>query len=169
MHSAKRTRAGYLGAVTRVRGQIETLLNDSVNAQTVRTLSQQYDNSWERFVESHNYYISIIGSDSLEFYRTLEQFDQLHLEKIAFAREISGYLVDVTTYFNEIIMENSHLQKEHISPYAESVTSYKSNISRGSQHSSSSVVLEKRAQAVKANVALRLAQNKNSGESLKVK
>ena len=72
-----------MGAVTRVRGQIETLLNDSVNAQTVRTLSQQYDNSWERFVESHNYYISIIGSDSQEFYRTLEQFDQLHLEKIA--------------------------------------------------------------------------------------
>ena len=38
------------------------------------------------------------------------------------------------------------------------MTSYKSNISRGSQHSSSSVVLEKRAQAVKANVALRLAE-----------
>ena len=135
VHSAKTTRAGYLGVVSCVRCQIKTLLNDPVNAQTARTLSQQYDNSWERFVESHNYYMSIIGSDSQEFYRTLEHFDQLHLEKIAFARKISGYLVDAATYFNEIIMENSHLQKEHISPYAESVTSYRSNISRRSQHS----------------------------------
>jgi hypothetical protein len=157
MHSAKRTRAGYLGAVTRVRGQIEALLNDPVNAQTVRTLSQQYDSSWERFVESHNYYMSIVSSGSQEFYRTLEQFDQLHLEKIAFAREISEYLVDAATYFNEIVMESSYSQREHV-PYAESAISYRSNISRGSQHSSSPTVLEKRAQAVKANIALRLAE-----------
>ena len=45
VYSSKRTRAGYLGAVTRVRGKIETLLNDPTNAETVRTLSQQYDNS----------------------------------------------------------------------------------------------------------------------------
>lgn len=158
VYSSKRTRAGYLGAVTRVRGKIETLLNDPTNAETVRTLSQQYDNSWKTFVESHNYYMSIIGSDSQEFYHTLQQFDQLHLEKIAFVQKISGYLLDAATYFNEIIMDNSHLRREHTSPYAESVESYRSNSSRGSKHSSSSVVLEKRAQAVRANVALRLAE-----------
>ncbi|CAB4036970.1 Hypothetical predicted protein, partial [Paramuricea clavata] len=151
VYSSKRTRAGYLGAVTRVRGKIETLLNDPTNAETVRTLSQQYDNSWKTFVESHNYYVSILGSDSQEFYHTLQQFDQLHLEKIAFVQKISGYLLDAATYFNEIIMDNSHLRREHISPYTESVESYRSNSSRGSKHSSSSVVLEKRAQAVKAN------------------
>ena len=102
--------------------------------------------------------MSIIGSDSQESYHTLPQFDQLHLEKIVFVPKISGYLLDVATYSNETSLENSHLQREHASPYAESVDSYRSNVFRGTKCSSSSAVLEKRVQAVKTNVTLRLAE-----------
>lgn len=158
VQSAKRSRAGYLGAVTRIRGQIEALLDAPANAESVKSLSQQYHNSWNKFVESHKYYMSMMDSNSQEFYYTLQQFDHLHVDKVAFVQKISGYLLDAAAYFNEIIMDNLHLKREHVSSYAESVDSYKSSIPRGSKYSSSSVVLEKRAQAVKANIALRLAE-----------
>ena len=51
IYSLKRSRAGCLGAVTRVRGQIEPLLSDPSNVDTVRTLFEQYEASWKRFEE----------------------------------------------------------------------------------------------------------------------
>ena len=58
-------------------------------------------------------------------------------------------------------MDISHLQVEHVSTYAESVASSRSDNARGSEYSSSVPVLEKRAQAVKANAALRLAEQEH--------
>ena len=82
---------------------------------------------------------------------------KLHLEKTAFAQEISRYLLNAAIHFDEV-NARSHLQTEHVSAYAKSIAASKSDISRASRYSSSSVVLEKRAQAVKANAALRLAE-----------
>ena len=138
-------------------GQIEPLLSDPSNVDTVTTLFEQYEASWKRFEESHNYYMSMASSGSQEFYEMLQQFDQLHLEKTAFAQEISRSLLNAAIHFDEI-NARSHLQTERVSAYAESIAASKSDISRASRYSSSSVVLEKRAQAVKANAALRLAE-----------
>ena len=157
VYSLKRSKAGCLGAVTRVRGQIEPLLSDPSNVDTVTTLFEQYEALWKRFEESHNYYMSVASSGSQEFYQMLQQFDQLHLEKTAFAQEISRYLLNAAIHFDEV-NARSHLQTERVSAYAESIAASKSDISRASRYSSSSVVLEKRAQAVKANAALRLAE-----------
>ena len=79
------------------------------------------------------------------------------LRKTAFAQEISRYLLNAAIHFDEV-NARSHLQTEHVSAYAESIAASKSDISRASRYSSSSVVLEKRVQAVKANAALRLAE-----------
>ena len=62
--SSNRARSSDLGAVTRVRRKIEPLLNDPNNVEAVRTLFEQHEASWKRFVESHNYYMSIVSSDS---------------------------------------------------------------------------------------------------------
>lgn len=87
VHASRISRAGYLGAVTRVRGQIETLITNPTNAEIIRTLTQHYEDSWCKFIEAHNHFMSIIGSDSSEFYHTLQQFDQLHLGKLAFIQQ----------------------------------------------------------------------------------
>lgn len=120
VYSLKRSRAGCLGAVTRIRGQIEPRLSDPSNVDTITTLFEQYEASWKRFEESHNYYMSMAISGSQEFYQTLQQFDQLHFEKTAFAQEISRYLLNAATHFDEV-NARSHLQTERVSAYAESI------------------------------------------------
>ena len=114
VYSLRRTRAGFLRAVTRVWGQIEPLLSDPNSIDTVRTLVQQYEISWKRLEESHNNYMSTVSSNSQEFYQMLQQFDQLHLEKTAFAQEISRYLFDAAAHLDEV-NTRSHLKTEHVS------------------------------------------------------
>ena len=133
------------------------MLSDPNNVDTVRTLYEQFEASWAKFEDSHNHYMSMVSSDSQEFYQMLKQFDQLHLEKTAFEQEISRYLLNSAVQFDEV-NTRSHLLTENVSAYPESVAACGSDISRTSRYSSSSAVLEKRAQAVKANVALRWAE-----------
>ena len=109
--SSKRSRAGFLGAITRVRGQIEILLLNVENAQTVQIQLQRYDDAWRKFEDAHNGYLSLI-------------------------------------------------QKEHA--YAESVTSNRSSISKAPSQSSRSSAQEKRVQAAKAKLALRLAEDEQN-------
>ena len=49
IYSSKRSRAGFLGAVTRVRSQIEALL--------VNTNNERYQEAWRKFEDSHNSYL----------------------------------------------------------------------------------------------------------------
>ena len=69
--SSKRSRAGFLGAVTRVRTQIEALLVNPSNAQTVQILDEHYKEAWRKFEESHNSYMSLLNPDSVAFYKRL--------------------------------------------------------------------------------------------------
>ncbi|CAB3998013.1 Hypothetical predicted protein [Paramuricea clavata] len=52
--SSKRSRAGFLGVITRVRGQIEILLSNVENAQTVQIQLHRYDDAWRKFEDTHN-------------------------------------------------------------------------------------------------------------------
>jgi hypothetical protein len=143
--SSKRSRAGFLGAVTRVRGQIEILLLNVENAQTVQIQLQRYDDAWRKFEDAHNVYLSLISPHSLVFSDAVQQYNQLYTEKAIFSNRVSKYLQTCVENPINYISPNetlSTIQKEHA--YAESVTSNRSSISKASSQSSRSSAQEKK-------------------------
>ena len=92
--------------------------------------------------------MSMVSLDSQEFYQVLQQLDQLHIEKTAFAQEIFRYLLNAAIHFDEV-NARPYLQTEYVSAYAKSIAAPKSDISRASRYSSSSVVLEKNSSSSK--------------------
>ena len=122
------------------------------NEQTVQILDEHYKEAWRKFEESHNSYMSLLNSDSVAFYEAVEQFNLLY--------EVTVYLHNYeVTRSNRYVSETSprgSVKREHV--YAESVASHRSSVSRVSELSSRSSVKEKRIEAAKANLALRLAE-----------
>lgn len=161
--SSKRSRAGFLGAVTHVRGEIEILLLNVENAQTVQIQLQRYDDAWRKFEDAHNGYLSLISPHSLVFSDAVQQYNQLYTEKAIFSNRVSKYLQTCVENPIKDVSQNetlSTIQKEH--EYAESVTSNRSSISKASSQSSRSSAQEKRVQAAKAKLALRLAEDERN-------
>ena len=160
IYSSKRSRAGFLGAVTRVRSQIEALLIDTNNQQIVQILKERYQEAWRKFEDSHNSYMSLLNPDGEEFYHAVEHFNKLYEERTTLLQRITVYLQNYSVthsnrYSSEMSPKNS-VRSERV--YAESVASHRSSVSRTSDFSSRSSVKEKRIQAAKANLALRLAE-----------
>ncbi|CAB4029846.1 Hypothetical predicted protein [Paramuricea clavata] len=146
-------------AITRVRGQIEILLSNVENAQTVEIQLQRYDDAWRKFEDAHNGYLSLISPHSLVFSDAVQQYNQLYTEKAIFSNRVSKYLQNCEENPINHVSPNvtlSTIQKEHV--YAESVTSDRSSVSKASSQSSRSSTQEKRVQAAKAKLALRLAE-----------
>ena len=161
--SSKRSRAGFLGAITRVRGQIEILLSNVENAQTVQIQLQRYDDAWRKFEDAHNGYLSLISPHRLMFSDAVQQYNQLYTEKAIFSNRVSKYLQTCEENPINYVSPNvtlSTIQKEHA--YAESVTSNRSSISMASSQSSRSSAQEKRVQAAKAKLTLRLAEDERN-------
>ena len=158
IYLSKRSRAGFLGAVTRVRTQIEALLTDTNNEQTVQVLNERYQKAWQKFEDSHNSYMSLLNPDSAAFRQAVEQFNQLHDEKSTLSQRVIVYLhnYSVSNRYISEMSSKDHVESEHA--YAQSLTSHRSSVSRTSQLSSRSSAKEKRIQAAKANLALRLAE-----------
>ncbi|XP_028413873.1 uncharacterized protein LOC114536722 [Dendronephthya gigantea] len=152
--SSKRSRAGFLAAVSRVRGQIEALLANTGNVQTVQTLNERYKDAWCKFEDSHNYYMSLLPPDSTAFYEAVEQFNLLLEEKAVLLQRVTLYLHDSAITLSGSYERPSSLLRfvkgEHA--YAESITSRRSSlVSRSSTQ-------VKRVEAAKANLALQLAE-----------
>ena len=102
--------------------------------------------------------MSLLNPNSAALRQAVEQFNQLHDEKSTLSHCVIVYLHNYSVS-NRYVSETSprnHVKSEHA--YAESVTSYRSSVSRTSQLCSRSLVKEKRIQAAKANLALRLVE-----------
>ena len=160
IHALKGSRSGVLGAVSRARNQINVLLVDSNNTQTVQIQFDRYKELWRKFEETHNGYIALINPNCSEFDETVQQFSKLLEENIQFSDCVTQYLqtcVPTGISLHDLstaVGENTVKAEQR---YAESVVSHKSTISRASSHSSRSST-RKRAQAVKANLTLTFAE-----------
>jgi hypothetical protein len=134
------------------------------NAQTVQIQLQRYDDAWRKFEDAHNGYLSLISPHSLVFSDAVQQYNQLYIFYMAiFSNRVSKYLQTCVENPINYVSPNetlSTIQKEHA--YAESVTSNRSSISQASSQSSRSSAQEKRVQAAKAKLALRLAENERN-------
>ena len=139
IYLSKRSRAGFFGAVTRVRTQIEALLTNTNNEQTVQVLNERYQKAWQKFEDSHNSYMSLLNPDSAAFRQAVEQFNQLHDEKSTLSQRVIVYLhnYSVSNRYISEMSSKDHVESEHA--YAESATSHRSSVSRTSQSSRSSV------------------------------
>ena len=113
-----------------------------------------------KFENSHKSYLWLLTPGSVLFYQTAEQFNQLNEEKTNLLQRVAVYLHNYSvTHSSRYVSETSprdSIKSELV--YAESVTSHRSNVSRMSELSSRSSVKEKRIEAAKANLALRLAE-----------
>jgi len=74
-YSSKRSRAGFLGAVPLLCTQIEALLANTNNEQTVQVLNERYEKAWQKFEDSHKSYMSLLTPDHrAAFGQAAEQF-----------------------------------------------------------------------------------------------
>lgn len=157
IYASKNSRAGYLGALTRVQGQIESLFSTTDNVQTVQDLVKRYHDAWCSFEQAHIDYLSLVNSAGLSFHEAVEQFSQKYEAKNQFLECVSEYLRGHEANLSES-SANVFKGKAHDYEYAESAASHTSHRSRTSRTSSRSSVQEKRANAAKAKLALQLAE-----------
>ena len=127
IYASKNSRAGYLGAFTRVQGQIESLLSTTDNIQTVQNLVKRYHDAWCNFERAHIDYLSLVDCESLSFKEAVEQFSQKYEAKKKFLESVWAYLGahEITNFFQS----RAKLFKDKIYEYAESTTSHRSNMS----------------------------------------
>ena len=58
-----KSRAGYVGALTKLQGNIEELMENSGTLEDLKSKRKSYDEVWRKFVSTHEEYI-----DCLEYY-----------------------------------------------------------------------------------------------------
>jgi hypothetical protein len=118
--------AGFLAAVTRVRCQIEALLMNTDNTQTVQILNKRYIEAWRKFEDSHMGYISLLTPGSMAFNQVVEQFSQLSEEKITLLQRVTVYLHSYTvTHSNHVLKASTRNSVDKELGYVESVTSHR--------------------------------------------
>jgi len=61
--SAFKSRAGYIGALTKARKQLETCVETHETLRNVSAAKEVYDNAWRNFIDSHEKYISCLESE----------------------------------------------------------------------------------------------------------
>ena len=156
IYASKNSRVGYLGAFTRVQGQIESLFSTTDNVQTVQDLVKRYHYAWCSFEQPHVDYLSLVDSASLSFHEAVEQLNKKYEASNEFLKRVSEYLRGYEANLSEKFA-NVFKDKVYGCKYAESAASHTSNRSRTSGTSSRSSVQEKRTNAAKVKLALQLA------------
>ena len=157
IYTSKSSRVGYLGAFTRVQGQIESLFSTTDNVQTVQDLVKRHHDAWCSFEQPHIDYLSLVDSANLAFHEAVEQLNQKYEANNEFLKRVSEYLRGHEANLSES-SANVFKDKVYGYKYAESAASHKSNRSRTSRTSSRSSVQEKRTNAAKVKLALQLAE-----------
>ena len=81
VYSSKRSRAGFLGTVTRVRSQIEALFVNTNDEQTVQILNGRLQEACRKFEDSHNSYMSLLTPGCASFRQAADQFILINYTK----------------------------------------------------------------------------------------
>ena len=137
-----------------------------MNIQAVQLLSGRYENAWRNFEEAHNQYLSSLNPMDSMFDEVVEQFSKFNKEKVGVSQRIAAYVQENLRLNPEALSlyagSSSTIMEDNIkhgsSMYAESVASCPSRTSRVLT-ASSRLSQQKRAEAARANLTLRLAED----------
>ena len=69
-HTLRKSRAGYVSAMTNACSQIDALLDDYANLTKVKSLQSTLDKAWNNFQENVKRCRSLLDENSAEMYET---------------------------------------------------------------------------------------------------
>ena len=125
-----KSRAGYIGALTKLQGNIGELMENCGNLEDVRSERKSYDEVWRKFVSTHEQYI-----ECLELLCYEEELEKAHVNyeeqmsrKLTFDNVIESWLEKSKKESKEVCERSLSLTRKSRRSH-ESKSSYSSSIS----------------------------------------
>ena len=101
LHTLRKSRAGYVSAMTNACLQIDILLVDYANLVKVKSLQSTLDKAWRNFQENVTRCKSLLDENSDEIYEVDTQYATQETRKYQYDQKIEQYVIVVATHFNE--------------------------------------------------------------------
>ena len=134
LFSLRKSRAGYVSAMTRACQQIDSLLVDYGNLSSVKALQASLDKTWNNYQESTARYRSLVDENSIEIREVKDQYVSQKLRKHHYDQKIKEFTIAAATNFNEQLsrdLENIGLASP--APSVRSVSSRASKLSEAGE------------------------------------
>ena len=134
LFSLRKSRAGYVSAMTRACQQIDSLLVDYGNLSSVKALQASLDKTWNNYQESTARYRSLVDENSIEIREVNDQYVSQELRKHHYDQKIKEFTIAAATNFNEQLsrdLENIGLASP--APSVRSVSSRASKLSEAGE------------------------------------
>ena len=101
LHTLRKSRAGYVSAMTNACSQIDILLVDYANLVKVKSLQSTLDKAWRNFQENVTRCKSTLDENSDEIYEVDTQYATQETRKYQYDQKIEQYAIAAATHFNE--------------------------------------------------------------------
>ena len=101
LHTLRKSRAGYVSAMTNACSQIDVLLVDYANLVKVKSLQSTLDKAWRNFQENVRRCKSLLDENSDEIYEVDTQYATQETRKYQYDQKIEQYAIAAATHFNE--------------------------------------------------------------------
>ena len=101
LHTLRKSRAGYVSAMTNACSQIDILLVDYANLVKVKSLQPTLDKAWRNFQENVTRCKSLLDENSDEIYEVDTQYATQETRKYQYDQKIEQYAIAAATHFNE--------------------------------------------------------------------
>ena len=125
-----KSRAGYIGALTKLQGNIEELMENCGTLEDLKSKRKSYDEVWRKFVSTHEEYIECL--ELLCYEEELEKarvsYDEQMSRKLTFDNVIESWFKKSKLESKEVSERSLSLTKKSRRSH-ESKSSYSSSIS----------------------------------------
>ena len=101
LHTLRKSRVGYVSAMTNACSQIDILLVDYANLVKVKSLQSTLDKAWRNFQENVTRCNSLLDENSDEIYEVDTQYATQETRKYQCDQKIEQYAIAAATHFNE--------------------------------------------------------------------
>ena len=101
LHTLRKSRAGYVSAMTNACSQIDILLVDYANLVKVKSLQSTLDKAWRNFQENVTRCKSLLDENSDEIYEVDTQYATQETRKYQYDQKTEQYAIAAATHFNE--------------------------------------------------------------------
>ena len=106
LHTLRKSRAGYVSAMSNTCSQIDALLDDYANLLKVKSVHATLDKAWKNFAKNATRYRSLLDKDSIEIHEVDTQYVTQETRKLQYDLKIEEYTVIAATHFNEQVSQD---------------------------------------------------------------
>ena len=101
-----KSRAGYIGTLTRLQGNIEELMENCGTVEDLKSKRKSYDEVWRKFVSTHEKYIEYL--ELLCYEEELEKarvsYDEQMSKKLAFDNVIESWFENLICFLHSEVV-----------------------------------------------------------------